>query len=143
MQEIKPETVSRIVFAARELNAGAELFEAAEEEERGGREGHDIDEEMLEAEVHEENEHDPVYQEISGVIDDLSVEEQCELIALVWLGRGDATADEFQELIRLARERRSDHTAAYLLAIPLLAEYLGDALEQFGISVEDFEDGHG
>ena len=98
---------------------------------------------MLEAEVHEENEHDPVYQEISGVIDDLSVEEQCELIALVWLGRGDATADEFQELIRLARERRSDHTAAYLLAIPLLAEYLGDALEQFGISVEDFEDGHG
>ena len=142
MQEIKPETVSRIVFAARELNAGAELFEAAEEEERGGREGHDIDEEMLEAEVHEENEHDPVYQEISGVIDDLSVEEQCELIALVWLGRGDFGKEDWDEALKTAGDRHTEHTAEYLLGMPLLADYLEEGLAQFDLSCEDFDMGH-
>ena len=139
--EIKPENVCHIIFRARQFNAIQAMYETGEEAEK------DVDELLEDAEtgrvVHEEREHDPTYYEIKGFIDELSNDDQCELIALAWLGRGDSNANDWDELVALAKERRSDHTAEYLLAMPLLGEYLQDALDQFDISCEDFEDEHG
>ena len=139
--EIKPENVCHIIFRARQFNAIQAMYETGEEAEK------DADELLEDAEpgrvVHEEREHDPTYYEIKGFIDELSNDDQCELIALAWLGRGDSNANDWDELVALAKERRSDHTAEYLLAMPLLGEYLQDALDQFDISCEDFEDEHG
>lgn len=139
MQELKPETVAHVILGARELNAGAEIFTGPEEEETV-EQAQDLDETRLTGEKHDEHEHDPLYQELQSAIDTLSIDEQCELIALAWLGRGDGTADEWSDLVALARDRRSDHTGSYLLAMPLLAEHLADGLESFGFSAEDFED---
>lgn len=139
MQDLKPETVSRIIIGTREMNAGAEVMKATADDEVSEPET-DVDESRLGIETHDEHEHDPSYVEMRAVIDSLSVEEQCELIALAWLGRGDGTREEWGELLTLARDRRSDHTGDYLLAMPLLAEHLADGLESFGFSGEDIED---
>ncbi len=99
----------------------------------------DIDDESLYQARHQEHEHNPVYNDLQSLINGLPVDHQVDLIALAWLGRGDTVIDEWPDLIDLARERRSDRTADYLLNMPQLAEHLQDGLEQFGHSVEDFE----
>lgn len=138
--EIKPKTVCQIVFLARELFAEDDVLEGMEDSEAHAERHGKPDAEALESEIHEEFEHDPIYAELTGAIDELPEDEQCELVALAWLGRGDGTKADWNDLVSLATERHSDHTATYLLGMPLLATYLEDGLEAFDISCEDFED---
>jgi len=140
MQDLKPEVVGHIINKVRELNAGAATVLPDEEAEAYERGAHEVDETTLERERHDEHEHDPVYQELTAFIGALSIDEQCELIALAWLGRGDGTRDDWGDLTALAHERHSDHTGGYLLAMPLLGEYLADGLEAFEFAVSEFED---
>ncbi len=137
--DIKPEVVCHVIFKARELNAGDELLEDYEERETHMTGRVALDEEAIEREAHQEHEQDPTYNELKNFIDELSVDEQCELIALTWLGRDDGPAGDWGDMLRLAGERRTDHTAAYLLEMPLLADHLQEALSKFDISCEEFE----
>jgi hypothetical protein len=92
--------------------------------------------------VLEDHEDDPVAEELRGFIDALNVDEQVDLVALTWLGRGDGTLDDWNDLRAEAARAHNNRTAAYLLGIPLLADHLEEALSQFGGSCEDFEMGH-
>ncbi|MGB5335357.1 MAG: DUF3775 domain-containing protein [Woeseiaceae bacterium] len=74
---------------------------------------------------------DSYYQELKRVIDDLEPDQQMSLVALMWLGRGDFSADEWELALKGAEESWSDHTADYLIGTPLLPDYLGDGLQQF------------
>src|SRR5690242_20728271 len=47
---------------------------------------------------------DPVYDELRSFIRELDVDAQCELVALMWLGRGDFDRDGWPEALRLARQ---------------------------------------
>jgi hypothetical protein len=82
---------------------------------------------------------DPVAQELRGFIGALNEDEQIELVALTWLGRGDGTIADWNELRAEASRAHNKRTAAYLLGIPLLADYLEEGLTQFGLSCEEFE----
>ena len=48
--------------------------------------------------VLEDHPDDPVLQELTGFIGALSEDEQIDLVALSWLGRGDGTIDDWDEL---------------------------------------------
>ncbi|MDH3235598.1 MAG: DUF3775 domain-containing protein [Alphaproteobacteria bacterium] len=85
---------------------------------------------------------DAVFDELKSVIDDLNVDEQVQLVALTWVGRGDFSKDEWDEAVKTAREAHNDHTAAYLLGTPLLPDYLEEGLATFDLSCQDFEMGH-
>jgi hypothetical protein len=50
----------------------------------------------------------------------------------MWLGRGDAEAEEWDDLTGLAFERHEGGSAVYLLGHPLLAEYWADGLDKLG-----------
>jgi len=71
-------------------------------------------------------------EEILEEIEGLDPDKQAELVALMWLGRGDAETEEWSELLRLAVERREAPTGPYLLDHPLLAEHWADGLEKLG-----------
>ena len=77
--------------------------------------------------------------ELAGFIHDLNVDEQVDLVALMWLGRGDGDLDSWKELHREASRAHNNRTARYLIETPMLADYLEEALSQFGKSFEDFE----
>jgi hypothetical protein len=62
--------------------------------------------------------------------------------ASAWLGRGDGTIDDWDELRAEAARAHNKRTAAYLLGMPLLADHLDEALSQFDRSCDDFEMGH-
>ena len=67
----------------------------------------------------------------------MSEDEQVDLVTLAWLGRGDGTLEEWDELRAEAARAHNKRTAAYLLGMPLLPDYLGEALSQFGLSCEE------
>jgi Protein of unknown function (DUF3775) len=78
--------------------------------------------------------------ELSGFIRDLNVDEQIDLVALMWLGRGDGDLGNWNDLRAEASRAHNNRTASYLIGTPMLADYLEEALSQFGMSFEDFEE---
>jgi hypothetical protein len=78
--------------------------------------------------------------ELSGFIRGLNVDEQIDLVALMWLGRGDGDLDNWRDLHAEAARAHNNRTASYLVGTPMLADYLEEALSQFGKSAEDFEE---
>ena len=87
--------------------------------------------------VLEDHPDDPVVQEISAAIFGMSEDEQIDLVALSWLGRGDGTLADWDDLRAEAARAHNKRTAAYLLGMPLLSDYLEEALAQFGKSCEE------
>lgn len=128
--EIEPETVYFLILKAREFDDKDEL---GQPDPDAGPADQVLEEAMRYVDG------DPVAQEIKDAIDALNDDHQAELVALTWLGRGDYTADEWDEAVRTARERRTNATSDYLLGTPLLGDYLEEGLSQLGYSVEDLE----
>jgi hypothetical protein len=87
--------------------------------------------------VLEDHKDDPVVQELVAVIYAMSEDEQVDLVTLTWLGRGDGTIEDWSELRAEAARAHNRRTASYLLGIPLLADYLEEAISQFGISCDE------
>ncbi|WP_291864614.1 DUF3775 domain-containing protein [Bradyrhizobium sp.] len=87
--------------------------------------------------VLEDNGDDPVVHEITGFITAMTEDEQIDLVALMRLGRGDGTIEEWDELRREAADGRNNRTAAYLLGEPLVSDYLAEGLDAFGLTWTD------
>jgi len=87
--------------------------------------------------VLEDSGDDPVAREIVGFIDALTEDEQIDLVALMRLGRGDGSIEEWSELRREAAEQRNRRTASYLLGEPLLSDFLAGGLDAFGLTWAD------
>jgi len=92
--------------------------------------------------VLEDNPDDPVVQELIAFINSLVIDEQVDLVTLAWIGRGDGTIEDWNELRAEAARVHNNHTARYLLGLPLLSDYLQEGLSQFGRSCSDFEKDH-
>ena len=82
---------------------------------------------------------DPVLTELMSFIHDLNDDEQIDLVALTWLGRGDGDIENWGELRGEAALAHNKRTAAYLLGMPMLADHLEEALSKFGHSPEEVE----
>jgi hypothetical protein len=82
---------------------------------------------------------DQTEQELRDVIAGLNDDERADLIALVYIGRGDMEPEEWGEAVRLAREREqasSLSTADWLIGIPNLGDLLDEGLAAMGRSCE-------
>ena len=93
--------------------------------------------------VLEDHGDDAVLAELTTFISSLNGDEQIDLVALAWLGRDDNTIEDWTELreeASRAHSTRVTHTARYLLGMPLVSDYLEEALSLFGQSCEDFDD---
>ena len=131
---IAPDKVFFVIVKSREFDAEVAVEADVEEPSPGA---HASDEEI--GEIPQEYGTDPTYDEVTEFIGALNEEEQINLVALTWLGRGDFTLDEWDQALQEARSARSDHTASYLLGIPLLSDYLEEGLTQHGYALEDME----
>jgi hypothetical protein len=90
------------------------------------------DDDMID--VLEDDGSDPVAQEITGFINAMTEDEQIDLIALMRLGRGDGSIEEWNDLRREAAEVRGRNTSRTLLGEPLVSDYLAEGLDAFGLS---------
>jgi len=97
--------------------------------------GNPADDRMIE--VLEQRLDDPAFAELHAFIDALDEDQQTDLVALAWVGRGDYAIADFAQARSDAADARSGPTAGYLLGLPLLAEFLEEALSQAGRSCSD------
>jgi len=77
--------------------------------------------------------------ELRDFIESLNVDEQSELVALAWIGRGTFTEEDWDEAVETARDEHGKRACEYLLSLPLLADYLEEGLNAFDLSCEDAE----
>ena len=91
----------------------------------------DVDEDDWSGEVAVNVATDPYYQELKTTIEDLEPDQQVTLVAVMWVGRGDYSLDEWDEALQFAEETWTENTAEYLVGTPLLADYLAEGLQQF------------
>lgn len=124
------EKVSFLIQLAREFD----VKEAVSDPDSGSNA---TDDAMLS--VLEDHADDPVRGEIVSFVRGLNEDEQIDLVTLAWLGRGDGDASTWDELRAEATRAHNNRTASYLLGMPLLSDYLEEALSQLGYSSEDFE----
>ncbi|PDT72855.1 DUF3775 domain-containing protein [Bradyrhizobium sp. C9] len=125
---ISPEKVGFLIEKAREFDVKEGIVDPD-----SGSNG--TDDEMID--VLEDDGNDPVAREITGFINALSEDEQVDLVALMRLGRGDATIEEWADLRREAARGRNGRTASYLLGEPMLGDFLAEGLDEFGITPGD------
>ncbi len=133
MLSIRLDKLAYIVEKAREYDAEVPADPDAAE----GSDGPDDDE----REVLFDTPENPTEQELRDAIDGLNQDEREELLALMWLGRGDYDAAGWPEAMRQARDSSSETETQYLLGTPLLADYLAEGADALGYSLEDFDRG--
>lgn len=71
-------------------------------------------------------------EELVEEIDGMIPEHQFELVALMWVGRGDFGEADWEEALALAAERAFRPTSQYLLSHPLAADDIANGLEELG-----------
>jgi hypothetical protein len=133
MLVIRRETLAFIIAKAREFDAEVPI----EPDAATGSDPADDDE----REVLLDTPDNPTEQELRDAIDGLGVPERQELLALMWLGRGDYDADSWPEALREAVDTTIANVTDYLVGTPLLGDYLEEAASVLGLSLEDFERG--
>jgi hypothetical protein len=127
---VSSESVCFIIVKAREFDAQ----DVVTDPDSGSNATDDNQASVLEA-----HSDDLTQKELVAFINALSDEEQADLVALLWLGRGDGTLEDWDDLRDEAQRQHNNRTAAYLLGEPLLSDHLEEGLSQFGLSCEDFE----
>ena len=106
---ISPEKVCFIIVKAREFD----VKDAPTHPDPGSNLGDDAEIDVL-----EESPDDAVVEELTAFIDALTEDEQIELVAIAWLGRGDYTLKDWASVRGEAAAAHNDATARYLLACP-------------------------
>jgi len=133
MLTISLEKLAYIVEKAREYDAEV----PADPDAVAGSDPADDDERQILLDTPD----NPTAEELRDAIEGLNIDEREELLALVWLGRGDYDGDSWPEAVRQARETATQTEASYLLGTPLLADYLEEGVAALGLSLEGFERG--
>ena len=74
--------------------------------------------------------------EIRAMIRGLNEDERANLLALLYVGRGDMEAEEWDEAVRFARERAAEGQGAVkeLLGSPDAGDLLEEGLDRLGIA---------
>jgi hypothetical protein len=127
---VSPEKVFFVIVKAREFDAK----DAVTDPNSGSNPSDDTDIAVL-----EDHPDDLVVEELTAFIDALSEDEQIDLVTLAWLGREDYSANDWAALRQEAARAHNRRTAAYLLGMPQLGDFLEEGLSLLGYSCEEYQ----
>ena len=129
---IDPDKVCYLITLARQFEVKVEPADV----EPGSNQ---VDDGFLQ--VLEDHAGDPVVIEMRQFLTDLNVEEYRNLLALMWVGRGDYDVEEWDEALAEAEALRIERGPDYLIGTPLLSDHLEAGLEELGYSCEATDSG--
>jgi len=78
--------------------------------------------------------------ELRGLLETLNEDEQAEVVAIMWIGRGSFEAEDFAEALATAQTEATTPTADYLIGTPHLSDHLEAGLEALGVDPSEAED---
>lgn len=115
-----------IIEKAREFDAAVEV----DDPDSGSNAADDREIAIL-----EDTSDNPTEDELRAAMAELNEDEIAELIALVWVGRGDFDRDSWDEALGSARATRNARAVDYLIGTPMLGDLLEEGLAELGIEV--------
>jgi hypothetical protein len=132
MLEIDLEKICFIIIKAREFDVKVEVTEP----DPGSNPTDDASSSVL-----EDYADDATRQELREFLGALNADEMANVVALMWLGRGDYDVKEWKSALKEANRVQTEHGHGpdYLIGTPLLADYLEEGLSQMGLSCESVE----
>lgn len=78
--------------------------------------------------------------EFEAFVGGLPSDQQAELVALMWIGRGTFEAEDWDEAVETAIGEATTPTATYLMGSPHLADHLENGLDALGVAARNEED---
>lgn len=127
--DIAVEKVAWVIERAREFESKVAPFDDGDREESDEQSGGIL-----------ENENDdPTVAELAGFFAAMNEDEEANLVAIAWIGRGTYEPEEWETALATARSEKTTRTSRYLLGMPLLSDYLEDGLEALGFPVAEIE----
>jgi hypothetical protein len=84
----------------------------------------------------------PAEAELRAVLRALNDDQLTELLALLWVGRGDYSRSEWLEAVKAAREARNTRIVRYLAGTPMLGDLIEEGLAELGVPVPLPEEEH-
>lgn len=89
----------------------------------------------MEVAILEATPENPTEEELTAVLGNLSDDELTELLALLWVGRGDYDRESWREALHQAREAKNKRIVRYLVGTPMLGDLIEEGLAELGVSV--------
>jgi hypothetical protein len=89
----------------------------------------------LEVAVLEATPDNPTEDELTAALANLNDDELTELLALLWVGRGDYDRASWRDAVRQAREAKNKRIVRYLVGTPMLGDLIEEGLAELGVSV--------
>jgi len=132
MLDVSPETVCLLAIKGRQFQA-KEADPLNTEEDASNP----ADEEEMHVLVDDAS--DAVESEILALLNGLSEQELAETLALVWLGREDVDALDWDDAVEEAQGELEPSTPNRILQTPLFPHYLLTGLEALGYDPEEIE----
>ena len=125
--DIAPDTVTEIILRLRAV----EVKEGATDPDSGSNPIDDGATDVLTAGTDDATE-----SELRGMIAGLNDDERADLLALLYVGRGDMEPEEWNEAVRFAREREGagDGAVKTLLGTPDAGDLLEEGMDALGIT---------
>jgi len=102
MPDINSDKVGFVIIKAREFDVQEEL----DVDDSNASDDHFMS-------VYADSKEDSVRKELKEFVDSMDEHEQCELVALCWIGRGDFSPEEWKSAVAEARSQRQGSTADY------------------------------
>lgn len=128
MLNISPDKIGYIIVKAREFDVKVQPVD-----ENPGSSAADDGERI----ILQDFANDPTYAEVHDFIASLNDEESAELVALMWVGRGTYSKEEWDEAVETAQIEATNPTPDYLLGTPMLGDFLEDGLSELGFSIDE------
>ena len=120
------ETLAFIIEKAREFDVQVE----ADDPESGSNPSDDRGIAIL-----EDTPENPIDEELAAALESLNDDQLTELLALLWVGRGDYDRDSWSEAVRQAREAKNKRIVRYLIGTPMLGDLVEEGLAELGVTV--------
>jgi hypothetical protein len=115
-----------IIEKAREFDAQTE----EDDPESGSNPADDFEVAVLEA-----TKDNPAEDELISTLANLNDDELTELLALLWVGRGDYDRESWRDAVAQAREAKNKRIVRYLVGTPMLGDLIEEGLAELGVSV--------
>lgn len=132
MLTVNPEAVCFIIAKAREFDAKVEVDDPDS--------GSDASDDKA-IDVFEDYADDPTIEELRGAIEAMNHDQSRDLVAMMWVGRGDYDKTQWREAQDQARSIPPGDRSRYLIGTPMLGDYLEQGMSEFGYSCEEYEIG--
>lgn len=126
------DTLAYIIEKAREFDAQVDV----DDPESGSNPSDDREISIL-----EDSADNPVDEELTAALEALNDDQLTELLALLWVGRGDYDRASWKDAVRQASEAKNKRIVRYLIGTPMLGDLVEEGLAELGVVVPLLQEG--